>query len=214
MSSDRVTQEESKRPSSNTDKVCDQEWRENTGSRSEKAARYVQFQRNMSVWNCLKTYRTTILWIIFSQLVVFGYGIDQSIAAALLATPKFREDFGEPADYGGGYLVYTVPAWWISLYTGISYFGVILGSVLCGWLADRYGRRLNLLVWCLISIAGVGAQYAAKGSLPVLTAGKAINGLATGAFLVLGPVSLSRPPRLHQSQSSFRDNLRVVSPHV
>lgn len=189
MSSESIPWEESKQCSPNLETVSNQEWHEDISARAENAARYVQFQRDMSIWNCLKAYRVTIGWIFFSQLAVFGYGIDQSIASALLAVPKFREDFGEPFDYGGGYFDYTVPAWWISLYTGISYLGVILGSIICGWLADKYGRRLNLLVWCCVSIAGVGAQYAARGSLPILTVGKTINGFATGAFLVLGPVS-------------------------
>lgn len=39
---------------------------------------------------------------------------------------------------------------------------VVLGSLLCGWFSDKAGRRSGFLVGCLLSILGIGLQYAAS----------------------------------------------------
>lgn len=60
-------------------------------------------------------------------------------------------------------------------------------------MADKIGRKYTSLLFCCISVAGVAVQYVSTfgGSLPILTAGKAINGLPIGAWLVLGPLYAS-----------------------
>ncbi|TDZ61602.1 MFS transporter fmqE [Colletotrichum trifolii] len=64
------------------------------------------------------------------------------------------------------------------------------GSLMCGWLSDRFGRRLGLLFASCISILGIGLQYAASEP-GLLLAGKMINGLASGFFLTLTPIYIS-----------------------
>lgn len=60
-------------------------------------------------------------------------------------------------------------------------------------MADKIGRRYTNLIFCAISMVGVAIQYIStyKGSLAILTAGKAVNGLPIGAWLVLGPLYAS-----------------------
>jgi len=64
---------------------------------------------------------------------------------------------------------------------------------LTGWLADRIGRRYTNILWCAVSVIGVAMQYVStrNGSLGLLTAGKAVNGLPIGAWLVIGPLYAS-----------------------
>lgn len=61
------------------------------------------------------------------------------------------------------------------------YIGAIIGAPTCGWLADRYGRRL-VLAGCLawLSLASLGAAYSAQ-ALP-LGIFRGLSGVALGAF--------------------------------
>lgn len=105
---------------------------------------------------------------------------------------SYREDYGEL--YGeGDAATYVIPATWQSIYGGISQLAAILGAIATGWMADKVGRRLTNLAFCALSMVGVAIQYVStyNGSLPILTAGKAVNGFAIGAWLVLGPLYAS-----------------------
>jgi MFS family permease len=86
-----------------------------------------------------------------------------------------------------------IPATWQSLYGGVAQLAAIVGAYGTGWLADKIGRRYTNLISCCISVAGVGIQYASvpSGSLGILTAGKAINGISIGMWLVIGPLYAS-----------------------
>ncbi|KXJ85361.1 general substrate transporter [Microdochium bolleyi] len=161
-------------------------------SKAELAARQIAYERSLTFWQTVRIFWRSTLWILYGQLVVFGYGIDGVIAGYLLGIPRFRQDYGEA--FGTGVTAsYIVPATWQSLYGGISQLCAILGAVLAGWLADRIGRRYTNIGLCALSMIGVGVQYLStyRGSLGILTAGKAINGVPIGGWLVIGPLYAS-----------------------
>ena len=54
------------------------------------AARQVEYERSLSFAKTLRVFWRSTLWILYGQLVVFGYGIDGIIAGYLLAIPRFR----------------------------------------------------------------------------------------------------------------------------
>ncbi|KAF7554064.1 hypothetical protein G7Z17_g3177 [Cylindrodendrum hubeiense] len=159
---------------------------------AQAAARQVEFEKNLTFFQTVRIFWRSTLWILYGQLVVFGYGIDGIVAGNLLAIPRFREDYGELFGEGDS-ATYIIPATWQSLYGGVSQLGAILGAAVTGWLADRIGRRYANILSCAISIIGVAIQYISTrdGSLPILTAGKAVNGLSIGAWLVIGPLYAS-----------------------
>lgn len=161
-----------------------------TDDRAERAKQYATNELNLSFWQTLKRYRRSILWVLYGQLVVFGYGIDGVIAAYLLAIPRFRQDFGHSFEVDG-VPAYVISATWISIFAGVSQLTAILGAMMTGYLADRFGRRITNAVFCVISVGAVGAQYAARGSLTILCVGKGLNGFPVGAWLVLGPLYAS-----------------------
>lgn len=58
--------------------------------RSQAAARQVEYEKSLSFFQTVRIFWRSTLWILYGQLVVFGYGIDGIIAGNLLAIPKFR----------------------------------------------------------------------------------------------------------------------------
>ncbi|KAF4999869.1 hypothetical protein FDECE_11368 [Fusarium decemcellulare] len=161
-------------------------------STADLAARQTEYEKNLGFFETVRVFWRSTLWILYGQLVVFGYGIDGIIAGNLLAIPKFREDYGNLLGEGDT-ATWIIPATWQSLYGGVSQLAAILGAAFTGWIADKIGRRYTNMIFCAVSIAGVGVQYASinDGSLAILTAGKAINGLSIGAWLIIGPLYAS-----------------------
>jgi MFS transporter, SP family, general alpha glucoside:H+ symporter len=168
----------------------DEEWSEEVDNLGERAKAYSDFEKSLTFWQTIRLYWRAVLWILYGRLVVFGYGIDGVIAAYLLAIPRFRQDFGQ-SFVVNGQPAYIISANWIAIFSGVSQLTAIVGALSTGWLADKIGRKYANAAACVISIGGVGAQFAARGSLPILCAGKAINGYPVGAWLVLGPLYAS-----------------------
>jgi len=158
--------------------------------RAVLAARYTEFERNLSFFQTTKLYWRSCLWCLYAMLVVFNFGIDGIIAGYQVATPKFREDYGTAIE-SGGLTVYVVPATWISVFGAVSQITSAVGAILTGYMADKIGRRYTTVVSCVISIGGVAAQFWSQESLGILCAGKAINGIAVGMWIVIGPTYVS-----------------------
>lgn len=75
--------------------------------------------------------------------------------------------------------------------------GGMVGSLSCGAIADRYGRRMSLILAALLIIAG-GVIQAAAPSIEVFILGRFVAGLASGAStaLVGGYITEIAPPFL------------------
>lgn len=159
-------------------------------SRADLAAQYTANEESLGLWQAIRIYWRSTLWVGYGLSVVFGFGIDGIVAANLLAIPRFRSDYGKAHTAESG-TTYIIPATWLSLVAGLSQLCAIIGAIIAGWMADVIGRRNTTLLSCLISIGGVATQYASNGSLGILAVGKAINGFPIGMWLVLGPLYAS-----------------------
>lgn len=58
--------------------------------RSQIASRQAGYEKTLGFFETVRIFWRSTLWILYGQLVVFGYGIDGIIAGNLLAIPKFR----------------------------------------------------------------------------------------------------------------------------
>ncbi|KAL2787802.1 general substrate transporter [Aspergillus keveii] len=126
--------------------------------------------------------------ILFSLCACIGsllWGYDIGISTITMALPAFKLVFGY--EYQGQLLL---SATWNSLWTAMTFLGMLIGGIICGWVSDKTGRRPGFIAGALISIVGIGLQYGAS-SQGMLLAGKTINGLALGFFLALAPVYTS-----------------------
>lgn len=57
--------------------------------------------------------------------------------------------------------------------------GCVLGALLAGWAADRFGRRITILAGCIIFVIGGVLQTASQNS-GMLYTGRVIAGIGTG----------------------------------
>jgi MFS family permease len=75
--------------------------------------------------------------------------------------------------------VFKVPAWEQSLTTSILSAGTFFGAIIAGDMADFIGRRMTIIMGCLIFIVG-GILETASTSIGVMAAGRIICGLGVG----------------------------------
>jgi MFS family permease len=168
-----------------------EEWLEDEARTTNVGLLYAEFEKRLTILETVKVFRCSIFWILYAQLVIFGYGIDGVIASSLISIPRFREDYGEQFETGSAQVSHIIPAKWQSAWAGVSQLTAILGAAGVGYLADKIGRRYTNAILCLVSIGGVCGQYFSRGSLGIMTAGKAINGFSIGGWLIIAPLYAS-----------------------
>lgn len=136
-------------------------------------------ERAYSLWTSIKAHKRILLHCsaAFFAGMVFGY--DTIANGASISMPAFLIYFGSVTPTTG---TLYLPSIWASLWTSMSALMQALGGFGIGFVSDKLGRKWTCVGACLISIAGVGAQYAAT-SRGLLLGGKMINGFAIGCLL-------------------------------
>jgi MFS family permease len=100
---------------------------------------------------------------------------------------------------------------WMGLWNAISPIGIMIGSIIAGWLQDRVGRRPSLGLSSILSAGGVAAVYSSQfldqleSRRGAFLAAKLIMGLAIGGVLCTIQTYLSEilPPKLRGSVMAF-----------
>ncbi|TKX18396.1 sugar transporter-like protein 44 [Elsinoe australis] len=113
------------------------------------------------------------------------FGIDIGIIGGVLTLPTFQRDYKllglskvARADLQAN-IVSTLQC------------GCFVGALAASWMADKWGRRIALLMAATIVIIGCVFQAAASGILPVMFIGRFIAGLGVGAASVITPLYVS-----------------------
>ncbi|PNS14245.1 hypothetical protein CAC42_6758 [Sphaceloma murrayae] len=113
------------------------------------------------------------------------FGIDIGIIGGVLTLPTFEVDYAlkgkskvARADLSAN-IVSTLQC------------GCFLGALFASYVADRWGRRLALLVAATIVTIGCVFQAAAMGHIAVMFVGRFIAGLGVGAASVITPLYVS-----------------------
>ena len=100
---------------------------------------------------------------------------------------------------------------WMGLWNAVSPIGIMIGSVVAGWLQDRVGRRPSLALSSLLSATGVAVVYCShfldelESRRGAFLAAKLMMGLAIGGVLCTTQTYLSEilPPKLRGSVMAF-----------
>lgn len=121
--------------------------------------------------------------IVTDYLQFFGY--DTGWMGNVLGMPYFiRQYTGLPYPPEIGPTItlpetFAIPAWEKSLTTSILSCGTFFGALIAGDIADFIGRRITIIIGCLIFIVGCILETASTG-LGLMVAGRVICGLGVG----------------------------------
>ncbi|KAJ2809531.1 hypothetical protein H4R20_000033 [Coemansia guatemalensis] len=115
--------------------------------------------------------------------LLFGY--DTGVMSSILEMDYWKEYFHHPGSVGVGVIV--------SLLTA----GCFVGSLCAGWLADRYSRKITIMVACVVFTLGASIQCGSRNRA-MLICGRFIAGLGVGVLSMTVPVFQSEiaPPEI------------------
>ncbi|KUJ22569.1 MFS sugar transporter-like protein [Mollisia scopiformis] len=110
--------------------------------------------------------------------ILFGY--DSGWIAGILAMDQFKKDFGKPSVDKLAYMGLLYSSTDKSLITSMLSAGTFFGALSAGYIADRIGRKNNIILGCAIYGIGVVLEMIPHGSVPLLTVGRTVAGLGVG----------------------------------
>lgn len=129
-------------------------------------------EHEMSLWQALKTYPKAIGWSVLLSSTLIMEGYDLALLGNLYASPVFNQKFGT---YDAENDKYQVSAAWQSGLSNGARAGEIIGLIIAGWTADRYGYKMTTVGFLVAMIAFVFVLFFAP-NVKVLVAGEVLCG--------------------------------------
>jgi SP family general alpha glucoside:H+ symporter-like MFS transporter len=137
-------------------------------------------EKEMGVWQAIKTYPTAICYSMALSLCLIMEGYDTSLTNNFFALPQFRQRFGQRLDNGD----YQLTASWMSGLQNGTQVGQILGLMVAGLIAERYGYK-KTIIGALLSLIGFIFLFFFATNIGMLLAGGILCGIPWGAFQTL-----------------------------
>ncbi|KAK6067809.1 Alpha-glucosides permease MPH3-like protein 3 [Seiridium cupressi] len=148
--------------------------------------------RSRPILLSLRAYPKVAAYCFAVSLSALLAGYDVVIVGSIIALPQFQQDYGQ--QHGNAFIL---PSMWLALWSSSTFFGQMAGAILGGWLQDKNGRQISLLLGSVISAAAVGLCYCSY--LPddidsrrgLFLAGKAVMGIALGMLIATSQTWIS-----------------------
>ncbi|EED14705.1 sugar transporter, putative [Talaromyces stipitatus ATCC 10500] len=151
--------------------------KELTAQLEHDAHRAVEAEHKMSLWQSLKTYPHAAGWSILLSTAIVMEGYDTTLISNLYAYESFQRTYGVKGADGK----YQLTAAWQSGLSNGALVGEILGLMLNGIIAERFGYRKSLIGALMLCIAFTFIIFF-SASLPVLLVGEIFIGIPWGVF--------------------------------
>ncbi|KAF5678639.1 myo-inositol transporter [Fusarium circinatum] len=139
------------------------------------------------------------VWLITFTVAMGGFlfGYDTGVISAVLVT--IGDDLGHNLDSHEQELI-----------TSITSGGALIGALMAGLPADKYGRKLGIYIGCFLFLVGSFIQAAAF-NIAAMTAGRLIVGFGVGSAAMIIPLYIGElaPARYRGRMIAF-DNLSVT----
>ncbi|KAM0424894.1 hypothetical protein ACHAPT_009950 [Fusarium lateritium] len=139
------------------------------------------------------------VWLITFTVAMGGFlfGYDTGVISAVLVT--LGDDLGHKLDSHEQELV-----------TSITSGGALIGALIAGLPADKFGRKLGIYIGCALFLIGSIIQAAAF-NLAAMTAGRLIVGLGVGSAAMIIPLYIGElAPAKYRGRMIAFDNLSVT----
>ncbi|KAJ5215426.1 Major facilitator-type transporter ecdD [Penicillium cinerascens] len=109
--------------------------------------------------------------------ILFGY--DSGYISGVLGMRYVKKHFGNAVSTSEDETGFVIPASRKSLVTSILSAGTFIGALIGGGIAERIGRRMTIMLSCLVFAIGVAVQVAST-TVAALVAGRLVAGLGVG----------------------------------
>lgn len=137
-------------------------------------------EKQMGIREAIKTYPKAIFYSMTLSLCLIMEGYDISLTNNFFGLPQFRKRFGVALDNGD----YQLTASWMSGLQNGTQVGQILGLMLAGILAERFGYKKTIIA-SLVALCGFIFLFFFATHIAMLFAGGVLCGLPWGAFQTL-----------------------------
>lgn len=152
---------------------------DNFGEVTENAQAATDFEHQMTVRQALRLYPKAIAFSVVLSLAIIMEGYDTALLGSFYGYPVFQERFGVRLGDGS----YQVTAPWQSGLQNGAQVGEILGLMIAGILAERFGYKKTML-GALFMITGAIFLLFFAQNIAMLMAGEILCGIPWGAFQV------------------------------
>ncbi|KAJ9192848.1 hypothetical protein DTO166G4_6485 [Paecilomyces variotii] len=122
---------------------------------------------------------------------IFGYSTGQISGFETMGDFKLRF-----AQYDSATDTYYFSNVRSGLIVGLLSIGTMIGALCAAPLADRFGRKLSIALWCIIHVVGIIVQIATENKWYQVAVGRLVAGLGVGALSSVVP--------MYQSESAPR----------
>ncbi|KAL8364826.1 hypothetical protein RB595_003890 [Gaeumannomyces hyphopodioides] len=146
----------------------------------EGAKRATENEHKMGLFEALRMYPKASAWSILISVAVIMEGFDVVLLSNFYAYPEFKKSFGNPTGNGD----YQLPAQWqAALSNGVA-CGQIMGLLINGIIAERWGYR-KVYIGSMVCLTGFIFLFFFANSLPMLLAAEILCGIPWGIFQTL-----------------------------
>jgi SP family general alpha glucoside:H+ symporter-like MFS transporter len=153
---------------------------ENLPEIMQNANKATDFEHQMTITDALRLYPKAIAFSMILSLAIVMEGYDTSLLGSFYGYPVFQRQFGVPLADG----TYQVTSSWQSGLQNGAQVGEILGLMVAGMLADRFGYRKTMLGSLFMITCAIFLLFFAQ-NIGMLMAGEVLCGIPWGAFQTL-----------------------------
>jgi SP family general alpha glucoside:H+ symporter-like MFS transporter len=153
---------------------------DNLGEITQHAHQATMFEHQMTFTEAIRLYHKAMAFSVLLSLAIVMEGYDTSLLGSFYGYPEFQKKFGIALADG----TYQLTSSWQSGLQNGAQVGEILGLIVAGMLADRFGYKLTML-GALFMIIGCIFLFFFAQNIGMLMAAELLCGLPWGAFQTL-----------------------------
>jgi SP family general alpha glucoside:H+ symporter-like MFS transporter len=146
------------------------------------AAKADAAEHQMTLSEAFHMHKKAIFWSMALSGALIMEGYDVVVIGSFYGQPNFLKRFGVP--FAGSQNGYVIPAKWQSALSNGSSAGGILGLLINGWAADRYGPKIVMMA-SIVALTGFIFILVFAESLTMLVIGEVFCGIPWGVFQTL-----------------------------
>ncbi|KAK5655196.1 hypothetical protein OQA88_6095 [Cercophora sp. LCS_1] len=144
-------------------------------------------EHRMTLLQAIKTYPKAVAWSVLLSSTLIMEGYDLALVGNLYASPMFKQKYGV---YDPATDKYVISAAWQSGISNGARAGEIIGLIIAGWTADRYGYKMTTIGSVLLLVGCIFILFFAP-NIQTLVIGCVMCGLPWGAFQSVTPAYAS-----------------------